>query len=542
MMTGLRIILVSLVVLFGSSSLQAVEETPVTFLGVALDPETQEADRRLREFIKAQQAVKFEIRDQEYGAAINTLMQWNEAEQGPLIARVTPYVYVVAEMLGADLEILATYLSKKTDELTYHSYLVMHRDTYAGNDLDTFVKLLRDRQVPARFIYHNKFSTSSYFLPSLYFRQHDIFSVSKNTNNNAKYITIHAERPDDIGGSSSLVGRVKNKQADFAAVWTGTKAKFDQNPDLNFLKLPQTLPNDLLVISRTTDEKLKDELRQSINKIKPEDVNIGDFLTWVDFNKTPDARRALASLRWLAKIPPHPIPLKIRKPHNKENLIQDRYLEAARQAVRLSGTEFVLFDEDFHKHFDVLWTLEQTHDDSLIITSEFMQSKLPSQKFHISFKKDDMESLVTRIGSEISNNMHRIRFVWPFDNAAARVLRDVEFSIPKGTAMKGMKITWSDQSSNAYTSDTPFDVVATESGFHSFELEGAGFPVNEGHYNFDPMSNSNYRVFLVRPKPGGQMLKIVSYVLLVLFALAAMMALKAAFFSKKEVQHGESAA
>ena len=515
----------------------AVEETHVTFLGVALDPETQQADRRLREFLRADMPLRFETRDQEYGAAINTLKQWNENEQGPLIARVTPYVYVVAEMLGADLEILATYLSKKTGEVTYHSYLVTHKDNFAGNDLDTFVKYLRDHPAPAHFIYHNRFSTSSYFLPSLYFHKQDIFSVPGKTKNDSKYITIQAQRPEDIGGSSSLVARVKEKQAEFAAVWDGTMAKFIDDPDLNFLKLPNTLPNDLLVVSRTTDESLKDALRDSINKLKPDDINIGDFLKWVDFNKTPDARRALASLRWLAKSTPYPVPLKIRRPHNEDQSqeIDDRYLEAARQAVRLSGTEFVLFDEDFHQHFDVLWTLHQSHDDSLVITSEFVESELPPQKFHISFKKDDMESLVARIGSEITNRMHRIRYVWPFDNAEVRVLRDVEFTIPEGTLMKGMKISWSDPVSNAYTSDSPFDVTVTESGFHSFQLSGSGFPQNsEGHYNFDPMSNSSYRVFLVRPEPGGKLLMAGTYAMIGLFALAALLALKAALFNKKE--------
>ncbi len=450
---------------------------------------------------------------------------------------MTPYVYVVAEMLGADLEILATYLSRKTGEVTYHSYLVTHKDKFSGNDLDAFVKYLRDHQTPARFIYHNRFSTSSYFLPSLYFRKQDIFSVPGKTSNDSKYITIQAERPDGIGGSSTLVSAVKAKQADFAAVWDGTMAKFGNDPDLNFLKLPNTLPNDLLVVSRTSNEELKDALRASINKLSANDINIGDFLKWVDFNKTPDARRALASLRWLSKTPPNPVPLKIRKPHNEENGIDDRYLEAARQAVRLSGTEFVLFDEDFHQHFDVLWTLHQSHDDSLVITSEFVESELPPQKFHISFKKDDMESLVARIGSEITNRMHRIRYVWPFDNAEVRVLRDVEFTIPEGTQMKSMKISWSDPVSNAYTSDTPFDVTVTESGFHSFQLMGTGFPDNsEGHFNFDPMSNSSYRVFLVRPEPGGKLLVAGTYTMIGLFALAALLAAKAAFFNRKAGQ------
>ncbi len=513
----------------------ADEHGSVTFLGVALDPETQEADQKLREFIRGQQSLHFETRDQEYGAAIHTLVDWDENEQGPMIARVTPYVYVVAEMLGAELDILATYHSKKTGKFTYHSYLVTRKATFSGNDLDGFVKMLREHPTPSQFIYHNKFSTSSYFLPSLYFARHDIFSVPGSTANDRKFITIHAERPEDASGSSSLVRKVKEGQADFAAVWDGTMAKFDQEPDLNFLKLPQGLPNDLLVVTRNSPEELKEGLRESINKLGPQEINIGDFQTWVDFNKTPEARRALASLRWLAKVPPNPVPVKIRKPHADGETIDPRYLEAARQAVRLSGTEFILYDEDFHKQFDVLWTLHQTHDDSLIITSEFIDSELPQQEFHISFKRNDLESLVTRIGSEITNRMHRIRYVWPFDDAAARVLRDVDFNIPEGTHMKGMKITWSDQSSNAYTSDKPFDISVAESGFHSFRLEGEGFPKSaDNHFSFDPMGNSAYRVFLVRPKPGGRVLKVATLTLIGLFSLAALFSIKAAFFNRKK--------
>ncbi len=518
-----------------TSLLFAGEHDHVTFLGVALDPETQEADSRLREFIRGQQAIHFETRDQEYGAAIHTLVDWDENEQGPIIARVTPYVYVAAEMLGAELDILATYLSKKTGEVTYHSYLVTRKENFDGVDLDGFVKTLHERQNPARFIYHNKFSTSSYFLPSLYFARHDIFSVPRSTSNDNKFITIHAERPTDASGSSSLVRKVKEGQADFAAVWDGTKAKFDTDPDLHLLKLPQTLPNDLLVVSRNSSQEFKDALRQSINKLKPSDINFGDFKTWQDFNKTAEARRALASLRWLAKVPPNPVPIKIRKPHAEGETIDPRYLVAARQAVRLSGTEFILYDEDFHKQFDVLWTLHQTHDDSLIITSEFVDSDLPPQEFHISFKRNDLESLVSRIGSEITNRMHRIRYIWPFDDEAPRVLRDVKFSIPEGTSMKGMKITWSDQSSNAYISGKPFDVSVAESGFHSFRLEGDGFSKDsENHFSFDPMGNSAYRIFLVRPKPGGRLLKVVTLAMIGLFALAAVFSIKAAFFSRRE--------
>lgn len=95
------------------------------------------------------------------------------------------------------------------------------------------MKTLRESPVPSQFIYHNKFSTSSYFLPSL-FCPSRYFSVPGSSANDRKFITINARRPEDASGSSSLVRKVKEGQADFAAVWDGTKVKFDQDPDLNF--------------------------------------------------------------------------------------------------------------------------------------------------------------------------------------------------------------------------------------------------------------------------------------------------------------------
>lgn len=505
----------------------ALQKTPMTFVGVALDPETQEADEHLRQFFQAQLRLKFENRDMEYSAAIQTLKKWNSAKQGPMMARITPYVYVVAEMLGANLEILATYKSKKTEANIYHSYFVVRRSEFSGNDLDEFVQLLRKRETPARFIYHNKFSTSSFFLPSLYFSEKDIFSVPGQEKNDRSYITIHSERPGDARGSSDLVRMVKAGVADFAAVWDGTKSKFDRDPELVFLKLPTPLPNDLLVVSHSTDPILKEKLHQSIGDLKSDGINVGDFLTWINFNRTPKARRALAMLRWKARTKPKPVPIQIRNAHQEGNPVDERDLEAAKQAIRLSGTEFVVFDEDFHKHFDVLWTIRKTHQNALEITSEFVDSGLTPQVFHISFKTNDMESLVYRIGSEITGRMDRIRYVWPFDDNHPRVIRDVDFDIPKGEIMKGQKITWKDVSNNDSIVSNPFDVEISLTDFNSFELTERGFPKRPGsnQFDFDPMSNVSYRIFLVRPEQDPLMIKILSSTLIALFALSSIFAL-----------------
>ena len=42
--------------------------------------------------------------------------------------------------------------------------------------------------------------------------------------------------------------------------------------------------------------------------------------------------------------------------------------EAARHAVRLSGTEMVLYDEDFHERLDTEWTLDEIHDGASRLT------------------------------------------------------------------------------------------------------------------------------------------------------------------------------
>ena len=307
-------------------------------------------------------------------------------------------------------------------------------------------------------------------------------------------------------------------------MWDGTKRKFENDPDLLFRQLPYDIPNDLLVYSKSGGNKNKAKIIEAIQQMKDEDINTGDFQKWVVFQQAGQARKALASLRWLAKEPPPPVTVKIRRDHKDES-IEEPHLEAAKQALRLSGTELILFDEDYHKTFDALWTLKMTHENSLVITSEFVSAGI-KQEFPVSFKKNDMISLTTRIGHIISDKMHRIRYIWPFDDENPRVLRDIDFTIPANTIIKAQKITWVDYNKNEYIIDSPFDVSVVKSDFNSFQLGKEGFPKKDSgnKHDFDPMSNINYRVFLMRGDDDRLILQLFTVSLITLFTLAAIFA------------------
>src|SRR5262245_8311147 len=140
----------------------------VAFVTVALDRETQEADKALQLYLEDATSLQFDPIPMEYGAAIKRLASWKRGEQ-TYVARMTPYAYVAAEMLGANFEILATYNSKATGANTYHSYFVVNRKNLSSPNpgLSDLLNFLRSKQ--ASFIYHDRFSTSSYFLPALFF-------------------------------------------------------------------------------------------------------------------------------------------------------------------------------------------------------------------------------------------------------------------------------------------------------------------------------------------------------------------------------------
>jgi hypothetical protein len=111
----------------------------INFLSVFVDPETSAADTRLRRFLEraiaagsssesAQSVTRFTPQTMPYADVIRAFA---EADPGrAYLARITPYAYVAAEMLGARLNILAVYKSAATNATTYNSYFVMRKDRF----------------------------------------------------------------------------------------------------------------------------------------------------------------------------------------------------------------------------------------------------------------------------------------------------------------------------------------------------------------------------------------------------------------------------
>lgn len=522
---SVKLVLVGLTCLLYVSDAAAQEQ--ITFIEVALDEETRRADEKLRRYLGREAGLMFvQERPLEYGAVINRLANWNP-DRGDFLARVTPYAFVAAEMLGADLEIFASYVSRATDGTTYHSYFVVDRERFPYRpELANLIEFLRGLEEPASFIYHNKFSTSSFFLPALFFRSHGIYHMPEPTE---YHTAIHASKLGD--SSSNLVRAVARGEYELAAVWDGTKNKFETTDSLyerygsrvHFIQLPTVLPNDLLVGSASMDSASRARIRAAIGSMGPEEIDEGDFLTWHDINRAPDSRQALADLRWLARERPAPVTVDVRTLAAGDGGVPEEYLEAARQAVRLSGTEFVNYDDDFHAHRDYVWTLELIHDGAIELASRIIGSDIEDQRFQISFK--DAEDLTRRIGSLLHSRMHRIRYVWPYRTELPTVIRDVGFSIPPDASVKVRRISWQDTQRNLFLEDAEFDAQIGLSDFYRFELYPNFIPADDGGFGFNPMSNISYRVILVRPERERAVFRVLTIVFIAALVLAAIAAL-----------------
>jgi ABC-type phosphate/phosphonate transport system substrate-binding protein len=429
---------------------------------------------------------------------------------------------VAAEMLGAKFEILATYNSKAAKGTTYHSYFVVNRKNFARppgvSDLIEFL-----RRKPATFVYHDRFSTSSYFLPSLYFRSQRVFMTSEPPDPSDQIVRLHVSR-DPAGDSSALVKRVADGDADVAAVWDGTKQKIEQGPldkQVYFIQLPDRIPNDLLVYSRWTSPSDVDQLRKAIGSMRrdPPQINTGDYLWWEDFKKADAARSALANLRRIAAQHRAPVTVHIQAAGAESaSARMSEHVEAARQAVRLSGSEFVLFDEDSHDHKDVVWTLDLVREGGIALESDIVGSDVPPQHFQIGFT--GVSDLTKRIGALIHSRMHRIRYVWPYDEKSPTIIRDVDFSVSPGTTLKARRITWLNPERNHFREGASFDAGVRHADFYKFSLDDAKFPkgANEAGWAYEPMSNVAYRVVLVRPTQQPLFIQALTGVLLFLLA------------------------
>jgi ABC-type phosphate/phosphonate transport system substrate-binding protein len=505
----------------------ALASDRVTFVGVALDQETRQADRRLQDYLERTADIRFAPEELEYGQVIERLAGWDPAG-GAVLARTTPYVQVVSEMLGAELEILATYVSQTTGRTTYHSYYVARGEDLPPNPTPAdVVSLISNAPERIRFTYHSLFSTSSFFLPSLHFRANGIFHMAEPTESLAAIQVARAE----ISSSSHLVRAVARGDADLAAVWDGTRARFaDGDPDgrrVAFVRLPSAIPNDLLVCSRSAPAELKESIRAAIRDMPAEEIGVGDFARWVDIVDASEARAALAHLRWLAREQVAPVTVDVRQGRGPASGTS-AMAEAARHAVRLSETELVVFDEDFHEHIDVEWTLDEIHDGAARLTSSIPGTSIGDQVFPVSFQ--DSQDLTRRIVGLIQSRLHRIRYVWPYSGSQPIVIRDTTLTMPAGSKTPVQRITWLDPSRNSFRAGPIFDVTVRTSSLFVHELAAEDFRRAGGLVaDFDPMSNVSYRVYQLRVAPPNLWFRVATgafVALLVLAAIAAVLALR----------------
>ena len=287
----------------------------ISFFEVARD-DSEFADEVLRRYLEAKiDDIRFTRERFTYERVIESLARADEADQ-PFLARTTPYVFVVARTLGADLEILATYHGRAKDGTTYRSFFVVNRERLPGTgpitreELASWLRRRASDRDPARFVYHSKFSTSSYFVPSLFFRKLGIYAVPEPTGGPNEILSEKAR-----GGSTDLVKLVAEGKADLAAVWNGTKAKFESGGEYSeigrevaFIELATVIPNDLLVVPAGLDRGLKEKLRSAIAEMTEESLasfvtarereegkSLGDFRYWLDFRATDAERPARRS-------------------------------------------------------------------------------------------------------------------------------------------------------------------------------------------------------------------------------------------------------
>ena len=353
---------------------EPAEARPITFLSIVQDEDTATADMRLKRFLelavatgsKSQHVVRFGQEKMSYSEVIRRFAEREQHEPGKAyLARITPYAYVAAEMLGADLRILGIYKSAATGGTTYNSYFVVRKDaleTYAGwkpdsgdptlENVKTYLKELARQKQPARFVYHDRFSTSSYFLPSLYFKSNQILAVDNWSNEN--FIPIQVQRSTSTS-STELVNQVWRKDVELAAVWDGTKKKFDEDSkdpervevfrDVAFIPNPSSLPNDFLVASGIGEAReavitqaikgspgagrvctdLEESFashaepsqkRTGCSELKEKDRPRDDFDAWYvwdsnDSEVSDAARKALARLRQDARQRPLPVVVRV---------------------------------------------------------------------------------------------------------------------------------------------------------------------------------------------------------------------------------------
>jgi ABC-type phosphate/phosphonate transport system substrate-binding protein len=504
-----------------SAAAAAKADLPRALLAVPLRTQWRDADEQLTRNLGA--GLGIELRHDDGFGEYRDLIERVLSEDTPYVARMTPYAFVAAQMLGARLEVLGTYESAATHATTYRSYFVVNAKRFEAfpATLEGVYEFLKSRSPnePARFVYHSRFSTSSYLLPALWFRTHRIFSTR---HLNDAIVRIDVEQSQS--GEDSIA-RVAADEAQIAAVSDDTKQ--ENNPAVLFIPLPLALPNDLLVAPAWLSEPSKAAVRAAIER-SPE-IGIGDFKRWRSIDRAREALDALNQLNRVARAAPAPVVVRVivdgagEDPQVAARLEQVR--EEVRQAVRLAGTELVVEEPKFHQYADVIWTVHWIHDGAILLESDIQARRDVGdrlrQQFHLSFTPAEGD-LTRRVVSLIHSRMHRIRYVWPYDERAPTVIRDVDFSLPKGDPVYAQRVTWRDPDRNAFVPSEWVDTRVMSADPAKFVLDRRDFIRTDAEaidYQ-NPLSDVAYRVILERPSNESRQSRILAAAFVGLFLLA----------------------
>ena len=461
-----------------------------------------------------------------YEAVINALLDDARGDKplartGGVVARVTPYAFVVAELRGAKVELLATCRSRSTGKTVTNAFMVVPQSSFPEptqptlEQVLTHLRQLSEDDRPARFIYHNKYSTSSYFLPSLLFRARRVFGGSGRGSNPAGATSIAVDQ-NASPSSSDLIRAVADQAGDrqtIASVWNGPMSGFTdptgkyyrEGQKVRFVPLPDDLPCDLLVATRKVDDKTKDAITAKLESLQPiaQASSRSDVDTWVPWanGEAEGARRALSELRRQAGSSTLPVVVDVQ--FNQSSPVSGDLLDAARLAIRLAGTELVDRSQyfDYYKKSDIRWELEPIHDGTVRLTVRYENFRLDgaevSQQFDVSFQTPS--DFKRRLVSIIHSRLHRIRPVWLYNDSSPTVLRDVDFDIAARVPFQ--EIQWNEPHRNDYRLEGESRVATIETQ-ETFEIRLAKdeFPRGADNRNlhFEPMGRQGFRVLLMR--------------------------------------------
>jgi len=523
------------------------QTSPARFLTVDQGADELKADEVLanrlgRQLVESPEQLSYE-------AVINALLDDARrgkplARTGGVVARVTPYAFVVAEMRGAKVELLATCNSRSTGRTVTNAFMVVPESPFAGatptlEQVLDHLKALSDAERPARFIYHNKYSTSSYFLPSLLFRARRVFGFGDRTSNPAGVTTIAVER-NATPSSSDLIRAVATQaggRETIASVWTGTRSGFadptskhylEFGKKVRFVPIPADLPCDLLVATRKVSDATKNAITAKLEQRHPigPDAPGSDVDTWVQWSNVDaeGARRALSELRRQAGSSTLPVVVDVQP--NSSSPVDGELLDAARLAIRRAGTELVDRSEyfDYYKKSDIRWELERIHDGAVRLTVRYENFRLDNaevtQQFDVSYQAPS--DLTRRLVSLIHARLHRIRPVWLYNDSAPTVLRDVEFDIAKRVPFQ--EIQWYEPQRNEYRLKGESRVANVEKE-ETFEIQlaAAEFPRRPDNrsLDFEPMGRQAFRVLLMRVTPERTLFRALTIAFVVLLVLGA---------------------